>query len=332
VSSNGSGSFSANLSEGSHTLTIHVPGTGETKSATFTVEYKAPVINSVYYNKEGKLYFSVSNITNLCEAWVDGSSLGSTVSSDGTYPVNKTLAHGAHTLTVYCPDTGKSASYPFTAHTYVKSGAVEPTCVKSGYTAGLKCSECGNELTKPEFIAALGHNYKIVGTNNGVTYYKCSRCGDSYEKKDPNYKSNKNTYGSILKDVNNVYVDYTADGKDKILVITADLKANLTSEIGMYLDADLIAQIQKEGYTAIEYINGEADIVIELAEISDTWFDTDSAIWFYVFSTDPAAEEGTLVKVEAQISGEDKVAAIAFDGVTLKAEPEDLAVTENGVY
>ena len=169
---------------------------------------------------------------------------------------------------------------------------------------------------KPETVAALGH----------------SRCGATYEKVDPNYKSNKNAYGSILKDVNNVYVDYTADGKDKILVITADLKANLTSEIGMYLDADLIAQIQKEGYTAIEYINGEADIVIELAEISDTWFDTDSAIWFYVFSTDPAAEEGTLVKVEAQISGEEKVAATAFAGVTLKAEPEDLAVTENGVY
>ncbi len=373
VSSNGSGSIAANLAEGSHTLTIHVPDAGITKSASFTVEFNAPVINSVSYDKEGNLFFSVSNITNFCEVWVDSTSLGKTVSADGTYPVNKTLAHGPHTLTVHCPDTGKSASFTFTAHTYEKTAAVEATCEKDGVSAGIKCSEgdsvlvkpetipalghdrktvegkaatctekgltdgevcarCGKELKEQTEIAALGHDFKRVGSENGRIYYKCNRCGFTYSVKDANAKNKENTYGSILKDVNNVFVDYTANGNGKILVITADLTAKPASEIGLYLDADLIAQIQKEGYTAIEYINDKADIVIELAEISSTWFDTDSAIWFYVFSTDPAAEEGTLVKVEAQISGEDKVAATAFAGVTFKAADGDVAVTENGVY
>ena len=375
MSSNGSGSFAAELVEGAHTLAVHVPATGETEYASFNVEYKAPVVNSVSYDKEGNLSFSVSNITNRCEVWLDGGSVGTTVSADGTYPLNKSLTHGSHTLTVYNPANNKSGSYTFTAHTYEKVAAVEPTCTEAGSTAGIKCSVCGDELQKAEAvdaldhdpktvagkaatcteagltdgevcsrcntvlkaqeaIRALGHNYKVVDRSNGRIVYKCSRCGDSFSEKDPNYVavSNKNALGNILMDTNNVYVDYTAEDNGQILVITADLSKGYTSEIGMYLTADLIAQIQKEGFTAIEYINGEADIVIELADIAATWFDTNSAIWCYVFSTDPAAENGTLVKVEAQISGTDKVPATAFTGVTLKAAAGDLAVTENGIY
>ena len=62
------------------------------------------------------------------------------------------------------------------------------------------------------------------------------------------------------------------------------------------------------------------------------WFETNSAIWCYVFSPDPAAAEGTLVKVEAQISGTEKVPATAFSGVTLNKGAESLAITANGNY
>jgi hypothetical protein len=375
MSSNGSGSISAELSEGAHTLAVHVPATGKTVYASFSVEFKAPVVNSVSYNSNGTLIYTVSNITNMCEVWVEGARVNDAVSADGSYSLNITLSHGSHTLTVYNPANNKSGSYTFTAHTYVKADDVAATCTEDGLKGGTKCSVCGDELVKDEVIPALGHdtqvvegkpatctekgltdgavcarcnevlkaqeeipalghNYRIVDRSNGRIVYKCSRCGNSFSEKDPNYvaANKQNALGNILIDTNNVFVDYTAEGNGKVLVITADLSKDYTSEIGMYLDADLIAQIQKEGYTAIEYINGDADIVIDLAAITNDWFDTESAIWCYVFSTDPAAENGTLVKVEAQISGTEKVPANAFSGVTLKSANGDLAVTENGIY
>ena len=133
-----------------------------------------------------------------------------------------------------------------------------------------------------------------------------------------------------------VEVDYTANANkldQKCLVIVADLsKPGLTTEIGLYLDDALIAQLLKEGYETVNFVNGEASIVITLKEISPVWFSTSNAIWAYVFSTDPAAEGGTLVKVEALISAAEKVAADTFSGVVLKTVNGDLAVTANGIY
>ena len=82
----------------------------------------------------------------------------------------------------------------------------------------------------------------------------------------------------------------------------------------------------------VNFLNGDASIMIDLAEIKPDWFTGEDAIWNYVFSTDPAAEDGILVKVEAQISATEKVPAEAFTGVTLKKADGDVAVTENGVY
>ena len=160
--------------------------------------------------------------------------------------------------------------------------------------------------------------------------YRCTRCGDSFTQKDPNVK--KNAYGSILKDTNEVYVDYFSEGKGKTLIITADLSKKYTSEIGMYLDEEVLAQFKSEGFTSVEYINGNADIVIDLNAITPTWFETEAAIWCYVFSTDPAPAEGILVKVEAQISGTEKVPATAFSGVSLKKGNRTLNITANGNY
>ena len=82
----------------------------------------------------------------------------------------------------------------------------------------------------------------------------------------------------------------------------------------------------------IGFLNGDASIIIELGEIKADWFNTTSAIWAYVFSTDPAAENGTLVKVEAQISGTEMIPAEAFSGVVFKSANGDVAVTANGIY
>ena len=299
VSSNGSYTLSVTLQEGSHTIMVFDPHNNVRGSYPFTVTHIAKVV-------PGKA--ATCTETGL---------------TDGE-------------VCEICGEVLKAQEeIPVTDHTPKAVEGKAATCTEKGLTEGSVCAVCGKELKAQEEIPALGHNYRVVDRSNGMITYKCSRCGDTFTEKDPNYveKATKNAYGTILIDTNKVFVDYTAESNDKILVITADLSKEYTSEIGMYLNADLIAQIKAEGYTAIEYINGEADIVIELAEISDDWFDTTNAIWFYVFSTDPAAEEGTLVKVEAQISGSDKVPATEFSGVTLKqAGKEDLTVTANGIY
>ena len=298
VTADGTYTLNVNLTEGSHTIMVYDATNNLKGSASFTVDHIAKVV-------PGKA--ATCTETGLTDGEV-------------------------------CEICGKELKaqevIPMIDHTPKAVEGKAATCTEKGLTEASVCAVCGTELKAHEEIPALGHDYKVVDKSNGRIYYKCSRCGDTFNEKDPNYvaKSNKNAYGNILKDTNNVFVDYTAEGNGKILVIKADLSKEYTSEIGMYLDADLIAQIQKEGYTAIEYINGEADIVIELDGIASTWFDTNSAIWCYVFSTDPAAAEGTLVKVEAQISGTDKVPATAFSGVTLKKGNETIAITENGNY
>lgn len=228
---------------------------------------------------------------------------------------------------------------PMIAHTVEIIPGVEPTCTKAGLSDGEKCSVCGTVLKEQEELKALGHNYVCIKRTEEEVVYRCSRCGDTFSQKNPVVvvKETKNIYGSIVKDAKMVDVDYTATADmldQKCLVITADLncKPDLTTELGLYLDEALIAQLIKEGYATVKFVNGDATIVITLAEIKPDWFSTTDTIWFYVFSTDPAAENGTLVKVEAQISGTEKIPADKFSGVIFKAAKEDVAVTENGIY
>ena len=63
--------------------------------------------------------------------------------------------------------------------------AVAPTCTTAGLTAGEKCKDCNEIITKQESVAALGHKYNPVVTSpscteGGYTTYTCSVCGDSY--------------------------------------------------------------------------------------------------------------------------------------------------------
>jgi len=451
---NGTGTLNKRLSAGNHTLLIY--SKDESKSCTFKVEILQPSISFVSYKEVGKLVFSVSNINNPSEIWLDNAAVALSVSADGTYTLNKVLKEGSHTILVYdatnnlrdsasftvghiaqkvegkaptctepgltdgsvcanpdcgkvleeqkeipatghtpevvpgkeptCTETGltdgsvcsvcgevleEQAEIPAKGHTPVAvpgkdatctetgltEGSVcsvcdtvlveqteipmiphteevvtgkEPTCTETGLTDGAVCSVCGEVLVEQTEIAALGHNY-VKHRANGLITYTCTRCGDTFTEPDPDFKAEVEGYGDILKDTEGVFVPYNYEGNGNILVITAVLDDDYTSEIGMYLDKELIDRIFGEGYAFIEYINGDADIVIELAKISDEWFNTNSAIWCYVFSTDPEAEEGTLVKVEAQISNTEMVPAGIFEGVVLKAD-EELPISENGIY
>ena len=339
VTADGTYTLNVNLTEGSHTIMVYDATNNLKGSASFTVDHIAKVVpgKAATCTETG---LTDGEVCEIC---------GKELKAQEVIPMIDHTPKAVEGKAATCTETGLTDGevceicgkelkaqevIPMIDHTPKAVEGKAATCTEKGLTEASVCAVCGTELKAHEEIPALGHDYKVVDKSNGRIYYKCSRCGDTFNEKDPNYvaKSNKNAYGNILKDTNNVFVDYTAEGNGKILVIKADLSKEYTSEIGMYLDADLIAQIQKEGYTAIEYINGEADIVIELDGIASTWFDTNSAIWCYVFSTDPAAAEGTLVKVEAQISGTDKVPATAFSGVTLKKGNETIAITENGNY
>jgi hypothetical protein len=226
---------------------------------------------------------------------------------------------------------------PAKGHTSVVVPGKEATCTETGLTDGAVCSVCGEELEAQEVIPALGHKYVITSRDGGKVTYKCSRCGDTFTENDPNYnpaavEEDEEGYGDILKDADGVLVPYTTEADGNTLVIIADLdSADYASEIGLYLDEALIERIMGEGYAYIKYVNADAELLIELSKINASWFTTNSAIWCYVFSTDPELAEGYLVKVEAQISNTEKVPAELFEGVTLLLDT-DLAIVENGVY
>lgn len=74
---------------------------------------------------------------------------------------------------------------PATGHTEVIDAAVEPTCTETGLTEGKHCSECGEILIAQTELSENGHSYTSVvtaptATENGLTEYTCSGCGDSY--------------------------------------------------------------------------------------------------------------------------------------------------------
>ena len=74
---------------------------------------------------------------------------------------------------------------PATGHTEVIDAAVEPTCTEKGLTEGKHCSECGEILIAQTELSENGHSYTSVvtaptATENGLTEYTCSGCGDSY--------------------------------------------------------------------------------------------------------------------------------------------------------
>jgi hypothetical protein len=214
---------------------------------------------------------------------------------------------------------------PALGHKPEKVAGKEATCTEEGLTEGEKCSVCGEILKEQEKVPALGHSYVETNRTIAKVFYTCERCGDTYWETN---RDTRNNLGKIVKDANGVDVDYTAapsKADEKALVIVADLtsKQDLTSELGLYLNEKLLKQLKAEGYTTVNFINGDASIVIALDNVP--------AAECAVYSTDPGVEGGILVKVETMVKDE-KTPVDAFSGVTLKRADGDVEVTENGVY
>jgi uncharacterized repeat protein (TIGR02543 family) len=70
-------------------------------------------------------------------------------------------------------------------HTEVAGVKVDPTCTEPGKTAGTICSECGEVISTPEDVEALGHKWdketvikEASCTEKGLKQVECSRCGE----------------------------------------------------------------------------------------------------------------------------------------------------------
>ena len=208
---------------------------------------------------------------------------------------------------------------PHTQHKYEEIEAKEVTCTEDGYTAGIRCALGGEIKEGLEPIYAPGHLYMLVSREKGKAEYRCVRCADTLQVKVTAPVQDRLGY-ALVKDAEGNRVSYTAKATtaySTVLLIEAAPDQHNTSEIGLYLTPALLEQLAQEGFDRVEFVNGKAYLLIDLNSVSASWFDTDASIQCFVFSTDPAAAEGTRVKVEAQISDAEKLEAADYEGVTL---------------
>ena len=90
--------------------------------------------------------------------------------------------------------------------------------------------------------------------------------------------------------------------------------ARKAEQATLILENSLIMQLIREGYDRVELVNGKTtDAVIELYQISTSWFSTNEPIASYLFTF---ASEGQ-VTVEA-LAGANRVTANSYTGVTVK--------------
>lgn len=95
-------------------------------------------------------------------------------------------AEGVMTYECTVCHTTKTEPIDKLAHTPEDIPAVAPTCTEAGKTAGVKCSVCGEIITAPTDVEALGHDWNAgevttpaTETEDGVMTYTCNRCGDT---------------------------------------------------------------------------------------------------------------------------------------------------------
>ncbi len=93
-------------------------------------------------------------------------------------------AEGVMTYECTVCHTTKTEPIDKLAHTPEDIPAVAPTCTEAGKTAGVKCSVCGEIITAPTDVDALGHDWDAgvvttpaTETEDGVMTYTCNRCG-----------------------------------------------------------------------------------------------------------------------------------------------------------
>jgi hypothetical protein len=334
VKTSGNASTKLNgLKAGEHTATIHTIN-GDA-STTFTIEVKTPSISAACTGPS-EITFTVSNLNGTSEIWLDNVGTGMTVSSDGTYTYRTSapLAEGStHSMMVHDGVFGvNSNAASFTVpHFHTWGEWVEtkaPTCAVKGEET--RVCESG-DATETREVELLPHKYRVAKRDERYVYFSCMVCGKTY--KEENTRPLSNMYGSILLDANMEPVDYTSyvvkDDKDQ-LIIDAVLagRDGKPTEIGLYMTNEFIQSLKDAGYASVKYINGAAELVINLADISDSWFNAADEIVTKIFITDPAAgEKQALVQVKAQLANGELAAganyAVALNGA---------AVENDGLY
>lgn len=196
-------------------------------------------------------------------------------------------------------------------HTPLKVEGVAPTCTQNGLTEGEVCAVGGETLTAQKVIPALGHRYAIVSRSNSSVTYQCIRC-DKKLKADSK-EAIADRYGNIILDESGNVLNYKAKANKndaKIIVLTVNKPADTAS---VTLDISLIMQLIREDFDRVEIVNGNTDAVIDLYEISASWFLTDAPISSYIFTF---ASDGKII-VAAQ-AGDEVIETETYTNVTVK--------------
>ena len=319
----------------------------------------------------GKVIVSASGISTPSAIYIDGIPTGVSIDNPGSRSIQVgNLAAGTHTVELYTwsgvvsstftvSSQGGSSSPSVHTHSWGAWATVKsPNCEGAGEETHT-CTTCGQSETRR--VSPLGHRYVVEREDDRYTYYRCSNCGKHMQKETPIYATptpapvayattnpavgagvvpvEHNQYGHILYDSMGMLVDYDAyrDAQDASTVVIEVDQANRVgkvTEIGLYLDKSLEDELRSGGYSAIRYINGKAILNISLGNVNDAWFNTDEAISYRVFTTDPDAAGGVMVKVEAELANGESTRmqpSNTLTGLVLKGAT-DILVAQNGVY
>ena len=318
----------------------------------------------------GTVTVSVSGVDTVSAIFVDGVPTGVAIEGAGSKAVKVgNLTPGSHTVELHTFTGILTTSFNVSAQPVVTSTpAVHEhswggwNTVKSASCEGAgeqtrTCLICGQTETKR--LAPFGHRYVVESANDRYINYRCSNCGKHKQEQkmvyatptpavaplatmSPNLTSgvsavDRNKYGRILWDSSALAVDYDAyrdvqDANTVIIEVAQDTRTGKPTEISLYMDGDLQTTLRNEGYTTVRFINGAAILNIAMANVNDAWFTTDENINFRVFTTDPNAAGGTMVKVEAELASGSMVQPTAtLTGLVLKGAT-DILVGQNGVY
>jgi hypothetical protein len=317
----------------------------------------------------GTITVSVSGVDTVSAIFVDGVPTGVAIEGAGSKAVKVgNLTPGTHSVELHTFTGILTTSFnvssqpvvtpPPAVHEHSWSGwtTVKGASCESAGEQTRTCSICGQSETKR--VAPLGHRYLVESENDRYINYRCSNCGKHKQEEkivyatpvpaaaplatmSPSVSSvstvDRNKYGRILWDSSALAVDYDAyrdvqDANTVIIEVAQDTRSGKPTEISLYMDGDLQTTLRNEGYTTVRFINGAAILNIALANVNDAWFTTDEDINFRVFTTDPNAAGGTMVKVEAELASGSMIQPTAtLTGLVLKGAT-DILVSQNGVY
>ena len=187
--------------------------------------------------------------------------------------------------------------------------------------------ECNKEgkANDGTVIPARGHRYLFEVKTVTEEKYRCADCGKTIHV--GLNQTIQNRLGNIVKDEKGAVLNYQGSSNNKDAALYTIKVDNPKGIALLYLDNQVIAQLIREGYQRLAFINGNAELVITLKNIGAKWFNTADVINTYIFQTDAAAKQETTVVISA-LTDKEQVFANLFDGVTLNGAP----IEKNGTY